>query len=325
MRILITGGSGFIGTNLLEYLTAHTHHVCNFDIVAPRNIKHHSNWHQGDLLDVDELRSLLLKFSPEIIFHMAARTDLDGKTVDDYSINTVGVKNLICASRGIASLRRIIFASSRLVCKIDYNPKDEFDYYPDTPYGQSKVNGEKIVRNYLAGMPCEALIVRPTSIWGPWFEVPYKNFFLTIANERYVHPPIGSIFKSFGFVGNTVYQLERLMEASSDLIANKTFYLADYPPIDLKVYADSIQNKIGVSKIKTIPLPLIKGAAIFGDILKFLGWRNAPLTSFRLKNLLTTMVYDTDSLKSIVGSLPYSMEQGVNETVDWLRSQGEIQ
>lgn len=324
MRILVTGGSGFIGTNLVEYFAIAGNEVLNLDIAAPRNGAHGSYWQPGSLLDRAGLRAVVRDFSPEIIFHMAARTDLDGSSIDDYAANTVGVENLIAAVEGLTSLRRIIFASSRLVCRIGYAPRNEFDYCPTTPYGESKVIGEKLVRDAISRLPCPSLLVRPTSIWGPWFDVPYKTFFMTIAQGHYVHPGTARILKSFGFIGNTIHELSRLIDVPANEVAGKIFYLADYPPIDVAGMANTIQRYMGVKPIKRVPVGLLKPAAWTGDFLKMLGWRNPPLTSFRLDNLLTPMVYDLEPLQSVVGALPYPMEEGVRLTVDWLRTQGEV-
>ena len=324
MRVLITGGSGFIGTNLVTHFSARGDKVMSLDIVPPRNASHHNLWKPIDLLNAMELRSLVQDFAPEVIFHMAARTDLGGCSVDDYSANIVGVENLIAAVEGLTSLRRLIFASSRLVCRIGYSPNDEFDYCPTTPYGESKVIGEQLVRDAISRLPCPTLIVRPTSIWGPWFDVPYKTFFLTIARGRYVHPGSNQILKSFGFIGNTIHELVRLMDAPTDAVAGKTFYLADYPPIDVAVMANTIQRTLDVASIRTVSVGMLRPVAWVGDCLKVLGWRNPPLTSFRLNNLLTPMVHELDPLQVVVGTLPYSMEEGVHITVDWLRAQGEV-
>jgi nucleoside-diphosphate-sugar epimerase len=324
MRIFITGGSGFIGTNLVEFFSRSNVEVINYDTKPPRNPLHHLYWHQGDLLNPNELRSTVQNFSPDIILHMAARTDLRGSTLEEYAVNTDGVENLIAAVDGLSSLQRIIFASSRLVCKIGYQPKDEFDYCPTTIYGQSKVLGERIVRNSLSRLGCVSIIVRPTSIWGPWFDIPYKNFFLAISTGRYFHPGQHQISKSYGFVGNTVYELDKLIHASEEAISGMTIYLADYPPIEVSEMANMIQKEFGAPIIKNYGLRVLRGAAWIGDILKYLGCNNPPLTSFRLNNLLTPMVHDLAPLEKIVGPLPYSMEEGVAETVKWLRSQREI-
>lgn len=324
MRVLVTGGSGFIGTNLVEYNLANGNVVLNIDIASPRNNAHTACWQKIDLLDAKGLNRTIREFVPDVIFHMAARTDLEGASISDYSANTVGVENLIAAIEGLGSLRCIVFASSRLVCRIGYQPSSDHDYCPTTAYGESKMLGEQLVRASASRIPCSWVIVRPTSIWGPWFDIPYKTFFLTIAKRRYFHPGKARILKSFGFVGNTVFQLQRLANAGVGAISGHTTYLADYPPIDVAEMANTIQRTLDVPVIKSVNIRLLRLVALAGDALKTFGWHNPPLTSFRLQNLLTPMVHDLKLLQTTVGVLPYSMPQGVKLTVDWLRQQEKV-
>lgn len=322
-KILITGGSGFIGTNLVESHVQAGDMVINLDSTPPRNEAHQKYWSKVDLLNLSELESAIRKFDPEYIYHMAARTDLDGMSLDSYGANTIGVSNIIRSVNGLENLQRIIFASSRLVCKIGYQPKDELDYCPTTFYGESKVVSENIVRES-KDLPCTWVIVRPTSIWGPWFDIPYKTFFLTISRGHYVHPGNLTIEKSFGFVGNSIYQLRKLMFAPGEKVRGRTFFLKDYPPINVHEMAEYIRQTMGAKSIITAPIAILRIGAIFGDILKLAGWKNPPLTSFRLNNLLTNMVYDSTELETIVGELPYTMQRGIVETVEWMRVHGEI-
>lgn len=324
MKILVTGGSGFIGTNLVEKFKSDGEYVFNLDMLPPRNPHHLDCWKEVDLLDSLTLRRVLQEIKPDAILHLAARTDLNGKSIADYAANTTGVRNLIEAIEGLPGLKRVIFASSRLVCKIGYQPHDEFDYCPSTPYGASKVEGEKIVRESKEKISCPWMIVRPTSIWGPWFDVPYKNFFLAISKGRYFHTGNVKTFKSFGFVGNTVYQLCSLLNADLENLSGKTIYLADYPPIEVSELANTIQQYEKAKPIRSVPLVVMRTLAAVGDSFKFLGYEEPPLTSFRLDNLLTPMVHDLTPLEVIVGKLPFTMTQGVQITVDWLRKQGEI-
>lgn len=322
-RVLVTGGSGFIGTNLVAHHVAAGDAVMSVDVAAPRKPEHSSCWREVDLLDRDGLRRAFGEFEPTHVLHMAARTDLHGRAVSDYEANTQGLRNVIDQVDDLPTIERVVFASSRMVCKIDHRPVGDDDYSPPNAYGESKMLGERLVRE--AGLDVEWTLVRPTSIWGPWFGVPYKDFFTAIARGRYVHVRGHSVRKSFGYVGNTIHELEQLLSAPKAKVHGRTFYLGDYPPIETSTMADEIARALGASPIRTVPLAPLKLAARTGDGLQAIGWREPPLTSFRLSNLLTEMVYDLRPLEEVVGGpLPYSMTDGVRETVGWLRSAGEV-
>ncbi|MCA9268386.1 MAG: NAD(P)-dependent oxidoreductase [Planctomycetales bacterium] len=70
---------------------------------------------------------------------------------------------------------------------------------PDTVYGRRKVTGERIVRGS-DRLACSWCIVRPTSIWGPWADVPYGRFFRLIERGLYFHPGSADPPRSFGYV-----------------------------------------------------------------------------------------------------------------------------
>ena len=63
------------------------------------------------------------EFRPSHFFHLGARTDLRGESQRDYAANIVGLENVIEAARRAPSLQRVIFASSRMVCRIDHRPR----------------------------------------------------------------------------------------------------------------------------------------------------------------------------------------------------------
>ena len=318
-RIFVTGGSGFIGTNLVQYLVDNGNHVVNYDIKEPRNIEHSTFWVGGDILDFEKLVEEVGKFNPEYFVHLAARTDLNGRNVVEYPANTEGVLNVVKAIRKCGFLKRVLFVSSRLVCKIGYLPQSDSDYCPSTFYGESKVVGEKIVRENASIIPCTWAILRPTSIWGPWFDTPYKEFFLSIVNSNYIHPRGLHIYKSFGYVGNSVFMIDKLLQCSRSLVHNKTLYLTDYPPIEVQKWANLIATKSGHPLPLEIPLYFLKLVAYAGNLMKFFGWRNPPLTKFRLNNLITNMVYETSNLENICGHLPYTLDDGVELTLEWLK------
>jgi nucleoside-diphosphate-sugar epimerase len=203
-----------------------------------------------------------------------------------------------------------------LVCKMGYQPKHDTDYCPDTLYGQSKALGEKAVRE--AGrLPYCWTIVRPIGIWGPWFDIPYKNLFQAIQKGLYMHPGGSNVNQSLGFVENTVCQLDRLLKAPTDEVHGRTFYLADYPPTNMRLWVNLIQKAFGAPKTREVPVWALKMVAKGGDVLKWLGWNLPPLSSSRLRNMLTSFEFELDPI--MTHDLPYGLEEAVQVTVDWMR------
>lgn len=319
-RVLVTGGSGFIGTNLVEALLLRGDAVLNVDTKQPRKAEHVPCWRQLDLTDAEGLRATIAEFAPEWVFHCAARTDLDGTGVLDYRVNVVGTQCLVDAVAQGPAVKRLIVLSSMLVCRLGYVPRADDDYCPNTAYGASKAEAEQIVRGGAGRMP-PWVIARPTSIWGPWFGAPYREFFRSLARGAFRSPRGWSTRRSLGFVGNTVHQLLQLASAGDRDVAGKTFYVCDYEPVRLSDWAGGVASALRVPPPREVGLSLLRAGARAGDLLKALRVIEPPLTSFRLRNMLQDAVFDTHELKAVCGPLPYDVEQGIAQTVAWMRRQ----
>tara|TARA_B110000259_G_scaffold187744_1_gene243115 strand:- start:1971 stop:2933 length:963 start_codon:yes stop_codon:yes gene_type:complete len=317
IKVLITGGSGFIGTNLVEHFASLGYEVCNLDVAKPRNTNQLKFWKKINILDRDAVSDLFVSFQPTIVFHFAARTDLNGKSLYDYDANIEGVHNIIHAINKVNTIKLSVFASSMLVCKLGYLPKDNFDYCPNTIYGESKVIGETIVRDSKLNLPW--VIVRPTSMWGPWFDAPYRSFFDVINKGLYFHPAGLRVYRSYGFVLNAIYQLHKISEMNDKSILYETLYLADYKPIELKEWSEMIKTHLNANAIRELPFQFFRFFALVGDILNYLGIKNPPMTSFRLNNMQTEQILNIDKLEKYAGKCPYSMEEGVSITCKWLK------
>lgn len=315
MRILITGASGFIGTNLLEDLLKQGHDVRNIDCKEPKIDERIDLWDNIDIVNYRKFEETVVSFSPDYIVHLAARTDLDGKTVKDYDANVTGVENLMKIIHKIPSLKKIIIASSKFVTKNGYQIKDQFDYCPHTVYGESKVETEKKV---WANQPqCDWCIIRPTSIWGPWFGVPYRNFFDMVMRRMYFH--IGHIkcHKTYGYIGNAVYQIEQLLFNETSDLENKVFYIGDDPAYEINEWADEIANELGF-KVPTMPVWFVKALAKFGDFVGLFGG-HFPMQSFRFGNMTNDGTNDMTNTYQIAPEMPYSRLQGTKETIAWIK------
>lgn len=318
-RVLVTGGSGFIGTNVVAAFVRDGHSVLNVDIAPPKDPSHAPCWRRIDIMDRRALQEGFTSFRPALVIHLAARADLDErKNLAGYATNIQGVSNVIDAIIEVGSVERSFFASSRLVFDLGYQPKHDRDYHASTLYGLSKAHGEELVRDAPVGLGTWT-ILRPTGIWGPWFGVPYADFFNTIDRGLYVHPGRREVYKAYGYVENTVYQIQRLASVATSKVHGQTFWVADYPPVQVREWARLIQEALGARRIRSVPVPALKVIALVGDAIQRSGIAHAPLTSFRLNNMVSNMLYDTAPLEALVGSLPYTLQQGVDRTVAWIR------
>lgn len=314
-KILITGSSGFIGTNLVSKLLKNKETtILGIDINQPKIEGHKNIWAKVDIRNKEELKDVVFKFNPNYIIHLAARTDLNGKTLEDYDTNSVGVSNLLEVLDQLKDIKRVVFASSMYVCVPGYSPVNFEDYRPHTIYGESKVLTEKIIKSAKLGYSWA--IIRPTSIWGPWFGEPYKNFFDIVLSKKYFHMGDKACSKTYGYIDNTVYQIIELLKTPIDKVNEKVFYIGDWPAYNISEWADEIAKYVNI-KIPNIPFFIFRCGGWFGDILKIIGVK-FPMTSFRLNNMTTDNVHDLSLIKEIAPNLPIKREEGVKRTVNWI-------
>ena len=319
VKFCVTGASGFIGTNFVGWAISNGHQVVNFDIRPPKILEHQEYWKYVDIRDYQQFSDALIEFAPTHIVHLAATTGMDVHNFSFFDANTKGVENLIKATDHLPSLKRVILASSLLVCPNGHVPESDTEYDPPNLYGESKVFGEKLVRE--SSMSCSWVLVRPTSVWGPWFEHSYRTFFRVVDRGLYAQPGKKPIVKPLTFVGNTVHMLQTLVQYPDETVNGGTYYLGDYPEHSIQEWADMIRKSIGKGKTLVFPKSLLRFMAICGDVLQKLGWAEPPITNFRLNNMLTGSHYPIEKTEKIVGQLPYSFEEGVRNTISWMYDQ----
>jgi UDP-glucose 4-epimerase len=181
MRVLITGGAGFIGSHLVDRLLA-SKDGPDYEIVVIDNLRRGRCAHlepylsagrirliEGDIRDEAALHAALHQV--EIVFHLAAQANVIGSEADrDYALttNVLGTYTLLKAaeSRGV---RRVIFSSSR---EVYGDPavlpvREDAPLAPKNAYGASKVAGEMYVRVAQAREALETVIFRLANVYGP--------------------------------------------------------------------------------------------------------------------------------------------------------------
>ena len=178
MKILVTGGAGFIGSHLVDRLAAEKQNeILIFDNLIRGRLEnisqHRHNPHvrfmQGDLRNFAQVEEAVK--GCELIYHLGGQTNVVGAVEDvDYSFNTnvLGTIHLLKAARQ-QEVRTIVFSSSREVYgEPAHLPVDEYSpTVSKNTYGASKISTEMYCRVYRNLFNVQTVILRLTNVYGP--------------------------------------------------------------------------------------------------------------------------------------------------------------
>ena len=175
MRILFTGGAGFIGSNVVDALVEGGHEVVVVDNLSTgkeENINPKARFFHVDLTDFEALERVFTETKPEVVFHTAAQIDVRKSVQDplfDAETNIIGSMNLFEFSIKYG-VKRVIFSSTggALYGEAEKLPADENTHIePLSPYGVSKYCTEQYLEYFKRVYNLERVILRYANVYGP--------------------------------------------------------------------------------------------------------------------------------------------------------------
>lgn len=174
MKIIVTGGAGFIGSHVVDRYINDGYEVIVIDNLSTgkkENINPHARFYNIDIRD-KEIEAIFKKERPEIVNHHAAQMDVRLSTEDpifDAEVNIIGTINLLENSVRYG-IKRFIFASSggAIYGEQRYFPaKEDHPNLPLSPYGASKLAGEKYLHYYSETFGLKYISLRYSNVYGP--------------------------------------------------------------------------------------------------------------------------------------------------------------
>lgn len=175
MKVLLTGGAGFIGSNIADAYIGAGYDVLIVDNLSTgreQNLNKKAGFERVDIRDFEKLKKIVEGFRPDIVNHHAAQIDVR-KSVDnpqfDAEVNIVGILNLLEAVKGL-NIKKFLFASSGGASygEQSYFPADEsHPQNPESPYGICKLTSEKYLRYYFRTFRIPYIALRYANIYGP--------------------------------------------------------------------------------------------------------------------------------------------------------------
>jgi UDP-glucose 4-epimerase len=175
MKILITGGAGFIGSNVADMLIAKKHGVVIIDNLSSGfeyNVNKEAKLIKADITDFDKIEKIFNEEKPEIIYHFAAQIDVRKSVSDpifDAKTNIMATLNLIKLSNDF-KIKKFIFSSTggAIYGDTDDRPtKEDHSEWPLSPYGIAKLATDKFLNFYYEIFGLKYVSLRYGNVYGP--------------------------------------------------------------------------------------------------------------------------------------------------------------
>ena len=309
MKALITGGSGYFGSLLVNNLIMKNWNCRVFDInsyIGSESVQ----FIRGDIRDLDAVMRACEGI--DVVFHNVAQVPLAKNKELFNSVNKVGTKNILKACKKLG-VKKIIYTSSSAVYGIpSTNPVNEkMIPKPMENYGQAKHDAEKLCQEFISNN-LDVVIVRPRTILGHGRLGIFQILFEWIKNGNNI-PVLGK--------GDNVYQFvhaddlaEAIILCANSNVKSSIFNIGSENFSTMRETLENLCNYAGTgSKVKSVPFK----AAVFGmKISSALGI--SPLGSYHSLMYGRSMYFDINKSKNDLGWKPrFSSDDMFRESYDW--------
>jgi nucleoside-diphosphate-sugar epimerase/2-polyprenyl-3-methyl-5-hydroxy-6-metoxy-1,4-benzoquinol methylase len=322
MNVLITGGTGFIGSQLALACVAHGENVRVFaqkNTSAERQNCRELEQHgitivEGSVTDPDAVARAC--DGVNVIYHLAAAQH-EANVPDEhyYDVNVEGTRNMLetAVEKGAS---RFVHGSSIGVYGISNNGpvRDDSPLEPDNIYGITKLEGEKVVREFFDKLPIA--IVRISETYGPGdrrllklFDGIHKGRFFHIGHGRNLHHLV--------YIDDLIAGLR--LAATEEAAVGNTFVLAGPKAVTTKEMIQCICRATNVNMPRLrIPLwPLMTTAVVMEGVMRPLGIQ-PPLHRRRMNFFVKSFQFSCDNARQLLGYEPtVSVEEGIRRTREW--------
>lgn len=327
MRVLVTGGTGFIGSRLaLACLEAGEQVRATGQARSPVEEATASMLRERGaevtVASVTESAAMdALAQGVDVVYHLAAAQH-EANVPDAHfrAVNVEGTRNLLEASRA-AGVGRFVHGST--IGVYGWTPGRAVDEQaplePDNIYGRTKLEGEGVVRSYEGSLP--VTIARIAEVYGPGdrrllklFRGVERGVFLLLGGGRNTHHLV--------YVSDLVEGLRRAARSESAL--GRHYVLAGPRPVTTREMAEAAARALGVRPPRLRPplAPLVAAAAVTEGVLRPLGVQ-PPLHRRRMDFFRKSFAFSGEEARSLLGWKPeVELDEGMRATARWYRDQG---
>ncbi len=316
--ILVTGGTGFIGSHLVENLLARGENVRVLVRRAGAFEKIPVEVVRGDLVSSDGITRAL--DGVDTVIHLAGVTKALSAR-DYYAGNVEATRNLAQAIASCSRPIRLVHVSSLAAIGPGIEGKAVME--DDTPhpvghYGKSKLEGERVMREI---MP-DAVILRPPVVYGPR-DTDVFQMLKSVSQGFVVEIAGGERWFSAIYAGDLV---EGILAATNDShAAGRAYFLANAKPVSWTELGNIAARMMGRSpRVVKVPVPIAYAAGFCAEAVAWLTRKPGIVSRDKVSEAIcASWVCDTRRAKEEIGfEAPTGIEEGLRITLDWYREAG---
>lgn len=310
-HIALVGGSGFVGTRLIQEL----------GVSRCQNLDKRQSATYDELTTIQDIRYVgiadpLLDDTDSVVLLAAEHRDDVSPVSLYYDVNVQGTKNVLEAMdrKGI---RSIVFTSSVAVYGLNKdNPDEKHPADPFNDYGKSKWQAEEILREWYNKDPKNRSlsIIRPTVIFGEANRGNVYNLLRQIASGKFLMIGHGENLKSMAYIGNVVAFIKYLIE--NDRPGYRVYNYVDKPDFNMNTLVSQVRKNLGQNgSLVRMPewLGMLGGYGF--DALAKISGKKLPISSVRVKKFCATTQFSAEKLNSTGFKRPFTLEEGLERTL----------
>ena len=311
-KILIIGGSGFLGTNVLNHLKKNN--VLNFD--KANSDKYQNITFIGNILNKKDLRASF-KNVDSIVLLAAEHRDNIKPTSLYYDVNVKGTENVLDVMDEY-NIKKIIFTSSVAVYGLNKNkPDEDTKLDPFNHYGKSKALAEKVLISWYNKTPKlkSLTIIRPTVIFGINNKGNVHNLLNQIIKKRFIMIGNGKNKKSMAYVKNVALFIKYILENNTKGL--NIFNYVDMPDLTMNELVYEIEKITGFNTPNLkIPYVFAYLTAKILDLISLLLRKEFRISSVRIKKFCAKTQFESSKQHEIYKP-KYTLIDGLKETIKY--------
>jgi nucleoside-diphosphate-sugar epimerase len=319
--VLVTGGRGFIGRQLVRHLVALQGSVVLSADVLPVEQTEGGTQRidiQVDTRNRDRLHEIFSQFEISTVFDLASITEVNLSKSEYVPNLEVTQATVECVVK--FNVERYVFYSTQLVFRKEGAlPASDQDYYPVDDYGESKIQSERWIRNNLP--EDRWLILRPTYVWGEGHRRFRDGVLYRLAKGQMMLPTASNVLRYYGYVGTICKQTSILAAHPFAELPSRTFYLSD-EPISMRKFCEYFVTALGTGGVWPVPASALRLLGRIGDSAEAIGIP-FPIRALQANEMTRNYPVPVEATLAITGTST-DYRQAAAAVVAWALSDPEF-